>query len=151
MQRDGAETGDVLTWNGSVWVPADTPGVTAHSGLSGLDADDHVQYLNASRGDARYAGLSHGHTLTALQGGGAAPGNTLIWNGSVWAPATPPSGVTDHGALTGLGDDDHLQYLTNTRADARYLRSSGGWSGTIPIGAGKSLAVINGQITNATF
>ncbi|MFC5947084.1 hypothetical protein ACFQH9_02175 [Pseudonocardia lutea] len=35
--------------------------------------------------------------------------------------ATPGGGgVTDHGALTGLGDDDHTQYLNNTRGDARY-------------------------------
>ena len=27
-------------------------------------------------------------------------------------------GVTDHGALTGLADDDHLQYLTEVRHDA---------------------------------
>lgn len=30
------------------------------------------------------------------------------------------SGVTDHGALTGLSDDDHTQYLNQTRGDARY-------------------------------
>lgn len=30
------------------------------------------------------------------------------------------SGVTDHGALTGLGDDDHLQYHTDARGDLRY-------------------------------
>lgn len=29
-------------------------------------------------------------------------------------------GVTDHGALTGLADDDHSQYHNNTRGDARY-------------------------------
>lgn len=29
-------------------------------------------------------------------------------------------GVTDHGLLTGLGDDDHLQYHTDARGDARY-------------------------------
>ncbi len=29
-------------------------------------------------------------------------------------------GVTDHGALTGLGDDDHSQYHNDTRGDARY-------------------------------
>jgi len=29
-------------------------------------------------------------------------------------------GVTDHGALTGLADDDHLQYHTDARGDARY-------------------------------
>jgi hypothetical protein len=31
-----------------------------------------------------------------------------------------PSGVADHGALTGLSDDDHNQYHTNARGDARY-------------------------------
>lgn len=29
-------------------------------------------------------------------------------------------GVTDHGALTGLSDDDHPQYHNNARGDARY-------------------------------
>lgn len=29
-------------------------------------------------------------------------------------------GVTDHGALTGLSDDDHTQYHNDTRGDARY-------------------------------
>lgn len=34
----------------------------------------------------------------------------------------PPgiNGPTDHGALTGLGDDGHLQYHTDARGDARY-------------------------------
>lgn len=35
-------------------------------------------------------------------------------------------GVTDHGALTGLADDDHPQYLNNARGDSRYLQLSGG-------------------------
>lgn len=30
------------------------------------------------------------------------------------------AGVTDHGALTGLADDDHPQYHNDTRGDARY-------------------------------
>src|SRR5947209_13268626 len=30
------------------------------------------------------------------------------------------SGVTIHAELQGLSADDHLQYLTNTRGDARY-------------------------------
>lgn len=34
--------------------------------------------------------------------------------------AIPP----DHGALTGLGDDDHLIYLTTGRGDARYVQGS---------------------------
>lgn len=34
--------------------------------------------------------------------------------------AGPGGGVTDHGALTGLSDDDHGQYHNDTRGDARY-------------------------------
>jgi len=34
--------------------------------------------------------------------------------------ASGSSGVTDHGALTGLLDDDHTQYHTDARGDARY-------------------------------
>lgn len=30
------------------------------------------------------------------------------------------AGVSDHGALTGLADDDHTQYHTDARGDARY-------------------------------
>ncbi len=41
-------------------------------------------------------------------------------------------GVTDHGALTGLGDDDHPQYLTPVRGDARYITSTR----TLTAGAG---------------
>lgn len=38
-----------------------------------------------------------------------------------WTVADPESGgVTDHGALSGLDDDDHTQYLNNARGDARY-------------------------------
>ena len=41
----------------------------------------------------------------------------LIYNGATWAEITG-GGVTDHGALTGLADDDHTQYLlvAGTRA-----------------------------------
>jgi hypothetical protein len=34
-------------------------------------------------------------------------------------------GVTDHGALTGLSDDDHTQYYNQSRGDARYVRITG--------------------------
>lgn len=37
---------------------------------------------------------------------------------TVWADEE--GGVTDHGALTGLSDDDHPQYHNDTRGDIRY-------------------------------
>ena len=54
----------------------------------------------------------------------ATSGQVLEWNGSAWAPATDDSGsgVTDHGALTGLADDDHTQYaLLAGRATGQVL------------------------------
>lgn len=47
----------------------------------------------------------------------------VVWNGTGWVAAASGGGgggANDHGALTGLADDDHLQYLTNARGDARY-------------------------------
>lgn len=42
--------------------------------------------------------------------------------------------VSDHGALAGLSDDDHPQYLTQARGDALYAPIGGGGGGT-PAGA----------------
>lgn len=39
-------------------------------------------------------------------------------------PGPPGTGVSDHGALTGLSDDDHSQYYNQTRGDARYVQST---------------------------
>lgn len=55
---------------------------------------------------------------------GASDGQSLVYHAgtSSWGPGTVSSGtgVTDHGALTGLADDDHPQYHNDTRGDARY-------------------------------
>ena len=56
-----------------------------HANLSGLDADDHTQYLNTTRHD-----VTDRHTL-----------GTVVPH-------------DDHGQLTGLFDDDHPQYLLTT-------------------------------------
>jgi len=64
-------------------------------------------------------------------------------------------GVTDHGLLTGLADDDHGQYHTDARGDARYvlltrqvlggagLTGGGALSGdvTLAVGAGLGITV----------
>ena len=42
--------------------------VTSHSALTDLDADDHVQYFNAERGDARYARASHVQAMSTITG-----------------------------------------------------------------------------------
>lgn len=43
-----------------------------------------------------------------------------VARGQIANSSDGPSGASDHGALTGLSDDDHAQYHTNARGDARY-------------------------------
>ena len=40
--------------------------ITDHGSLTGLANDDHIQYYNQTRGDARYSQLGHGHTPTEV-------------------------------------------------------------------------------------
>lgn len=48
-----------------VWAtPAGGGGTSDHSLLTNLEADDHTQYFNTARGDARYSLLAHNHTGT---------------------------------------------------------------------------------------
>jgi len=64
--------------------------------------------------------LMEGYVLLSSIGVTVAP----LVNSLVPAVHLPPgsggSGVTDHGLLTGLADDDHPHYLTQVRGDARY-------------------------------
>lgn len=41
---------------------------------------------------------------------GVAAGMTLFWDGSKWVASAPDTEI-DHGTISGLGDDDHTQYL----------------------------------------
>lgn len=47
-------------------------------------------------------------------------GQVLSYDGSSFTWITSPAGVTDHSLLSGLSDDDHPQYHTDVRGDARY-------------------------------
>ena len=84
-----------------------------HGNLAGLGDDDHSQYHNNARGDARYPP--------------EAPSDGTIYGrkDGAWVEASEAGGgVTDHGGLTGLGDDDHPQYVRSDANDSKtgYLR-----------------------------
>lgn len=61
-------------------------------------------------------------------------------------PPGSGEGTTDHGGLTGLADDDHSQYHTDARGDARYL------SGAVQVTrtAGATLAARDLCVLNAS-
>jgi hypothetical protein len=62
----------------------------------------------------------------------------FTWNGTLWictsigVAVTGAAGVTDHGALTGLADDDHPQYFTSGRADTWFLGKGIGALSDVP-------------------
>ena len=136
---DGVTVWAALTYIGA----AAGGGVSDHGLLTGLPDDDHPQYHNDARGDARYAALSHlhdYHTSVVLRDEGTDLGTDGTANvidfvgagvlasrvGSVVTVTIPGGGagggVTDHGMLSGLANDGHPQYHTDARGDARYLR-----------------------------
>lgn len=69
-----------------------------------------------------------------------------------WEAVSGNSGYTDHGALLGLGDDDHPQYLTEAEADALY-EPLGGGGASIPhynVGVGRlQMIATNATVANA--
>jgi len=100
---------------------ADAISALAAAALASSDLADH----EADLGTAAYldAGTAVGD-LVQVQAGGALPAldASALLN-------LPASGVTDHGALTGLSDDDHTQYHTDARGDARYAPIAKGVTG----------------------
>jgi hypothetical protein len=92
-------------------------GVTDHGSLGGLADDDHTQYAlvtgnRAFTGNVTLPSLNmSGHIINYA--GSPSDGQVLGWvtANSRFEAVTNPAGVTDHGALTGLADDDHTQYI----------------------------------------
>lgn len=86
------------------------------------------------------AGLQ-GRTVSAVA---PSAGQVLAWDGLRWSPTTPVTGVTVHGALSGLGADDHKQYLLadGSRAVSQGFAATGGYPTFAPLpasGAGTRL------------
>jgi hypothetical protein len=109
--------------------PPGVSGVDNHGLLAGLDADDHPQYHNDSRGDLRYSLLAHNHTGTYEPSGVVAtheaaldphPGYAL--ESSLGGAALLSVGTT--AGTVAAGDD--ARFATGTTGDAFASSHPGG-------------------------
>ena len=98
-----------------------------HGSLGGLADDDHSQYHNDARGDARYyteteldAGQLDNRYFTEAEhinvsaGAGDAGKPIKLDAGGHVDASMINDGDVDHGSLDGLGDDDHTQYILHS-------------------------------------
>ncbi len=108
-------------------------GPSAHGDLSGLDDDDHPQYHNNARGDARYTPLAHAsdtdnpHEVTAAQVGADASGTaaTAVSAHSGGTGVHAISGVTGlQTALDGKSPTSH-DHSSGNGAQVAYASLSG--------------------------
>lgn len=80
-----------------------------HGLLAGLADDDHTQYHNDTRGDARYYQKTE---FINFSNGVADAGKPIVLDATGKIdPSMLDFGDIDHGQLSGLADDDHTQYL----------------------------------------
>ena len=130
---DGEVTLGVGDWNVSVYGQASASNLDA-SLSSALVHTEQVTVLSDDVDPATYPpeGGGSGSAPDADRCryvrvcGTPTDGQVITWDATAqeYTPETPSSGpgggITDHGALSGLADDDHTQYHNNARGDARY-------------------------------
>lgn len=98
-----------------------------HSVEGMRDATEDAQASAATSAAAAASSASAAQSLALPTGG--LEGQGLVKASDAdgdyrWSTSGGTGGVSDHGALSGLSDDDHPQYLTESRGDARYYPRS---------------------------
>jgi len=122
VQDDGDDNGAQYLLQSAAWVKIADIDWGDHGSLAGLGDDDHTQYHNDTRGDARYYRQNQ-HINSSS--GAADSGKPIVLDatGLIDGSMIDDSDI-DHGTISGLGDDDHTQYHNDTRGDARYYRQN---------------------------
>lgn len=79
--------------------------------VTGQSVDPDGRYATTAQGSTADTAVQPGDDAADLGSGAANDGYVLSADGAGGAAwEVSPGGVSDHGALTGLGDDDHAQY-----------------------------------------
>ena len=140
-------------------------GVTDHGFLTGLGDDDHIQYFNAVRGDARYALVGHTHPLASSVTPGnmsaadkakldtIASGATANATDAALRDRATHTGFQDVSTITNLGEaiDDRVATLLVAGSNVTLNYNDAAGTLTINAAAGSSgatnLAAVAGSST----
>lgn len=98
------------------------PGLNGTDGLDGTDGIDGSLIYTGAGAPSNTLGNDGDLYINTSNNEYYQKGSTTSgdWGSPIGVMGSGGSGVSDHGALTGLGDDDHPQYFTQNRGDARY-------------------------------
>ncbi len=127
----GASPDDVLTWNGSNWVPEPVP-ETDYTGLGDVNVNNTTNEISLNTGDVGTssallsitgdfvcASVGTGFSID-LVGGSASPGDVLKWDGTNWLPGNDENTTYAPGA----GIDITGGVIENTAPDQTVSLSS---------------------------
>ncbi len=120
---------DLLVYEDGGWINTSAD----HSYLINLSADDHPQYHNDTRGDARYYTKSEVYNNTEIdQQRGVLESEIYMLISATGISAV--GSTISHHSLSNLNSyDDHPQYHNDTRGDARYYTKSEFIAGSVPL------------------
>lgn len=151
----------ILTYdNATGTIQLETPAAQDHGSLVGLSDDDHTQYHNDARGDARYSQLGHTHVAANVtdfnsSALAAAPAETTTTVGTLVSGATGKTTPVDADTL-GLSDSaasNVLKSLTwaNVKATLKtYFDTLYQAAGSYVTVGGALGTPSSGTLTNAT-
>ncbi len=129
---------------------------TSHSTLSDLGADDHTQYMLMDGSRATVGLTAMSGRFQAVSG---AFDDELTVSGIKVGDFLSPH-TTDHGALGGLADDDHTQYMLEDGSRAFSATASGEadfgvatqlWVSGVPVGDFLSPHLVEGDIDHGSI
>ena len=152
-------TGQILSWNGSNWVPADDAG--------GLDSALTKQLI-----DSAHIGKINIGDLNNVSSTAPSSGQVLKWNGSAWAPAADATGGGGGGgsqnlfstiAVAGQSDvvadattdtltlvaGSNMTITTNAGSDTITFASTGGGGGSGTVDSAATITLIQTTVDSA--